>query len=129
MTLDAQGADAMWQILGDQIFGAGGLRAELVRQRALYLRPGPGVETLMALAPMIDPELNRFGTEAPHDAAAQRHPEPGLCVTGVKVDGWQPPLVLLTGRERGRPVVNGIAACGCAQPAPVPDRACCSAAT
>jgi len=71
----------------------------------LRLSLDPSVESPVALAPLIDPNVYSCGTVPPHGAAELRHPERGLYIVGMKSYGRAPTFLMLTGYEQVRSVV------------------------
>ncbi|HET6763379.1 MAG TPA: FAD-dependent oxidoreductase [Longimicrobiaceae bacterium] len=101
--VDADGADAIGPV--DEIVVATGFRPDLAITRELRLALDPALESPVALAPLIDPNVHSCGTVYPHGAAELAHPEPGFYTVGMKSYGRAPTFLLLTGYEQVRSVV------------------------
>ena len=97
-------------VLVDEIIAATGSRPEMNMLRELRLSLDPSVESPVALAPLIDPNVHSCGTVPPHGEAELRHPEPIFYIVGMKSYGRAPTFLMLTGYEQVRSVVAAI--CG-----------------
>ena len=93
----------------DEIVATTGFRPDLAMLQELRLSLDPALESPMALAPLIDPNVHSCGTVPPHGAAELAHPEPGFYVVGMKSYGRAPTFLMLTGYEQVRSVVAAIA--------------------
>ena len=93
----------------DEIVAATGFRPDLSILSELRLDLDPAVESPVALAPLIDPNVHSCGTVPPHGEAELRHPEPGAYVVGMKSYGRAPTFLMLTGYEQVRSVACAIA--------------------
>ena len=93
----------------DEIIAATGSRPNLEMLRELRINLDPSVESPVALAPLIDPNIHSCGSVPPHGEAELRHPEPGFYIVGMKSYGRAPTFLMLTGYEQVRSVVAGIA--------------------
>lgn len=89
----------------DLIIAATGFRPDLLLAKELRLALDPVVESPVALAPLIDPNLHSCGTVPPHGFQELSHPEPGFYTAGMKSYGRAPTFLLLTGYEQVRSVV------------------------
>ena len=89
----------------DELVVATGFRPDLGITRELRLKLDEVLESPVALAPLIDPNVHSCGTVYPHGAAELAHPEPGFYVVGMKSYGRAPTFLLLTGYEQVRSVV------------------------
>jgi thioredoxin reductase len=89
----------------DEIIVATGLRPDLEMLRELRLGLDEIVESPVALAPLIDPNLHSCGSVPPHGAEELKHPEPDFFVVGMKSYGRAPTFLLRTGYEQVRSVV------------------------
>lgn len=89
----------------DEIVVATGLRPDLEMLRELRLSLDEIVESPVALAPLIDPNLHSCGSVPPHGAEELKHPEPDFFVVGMKSYGRAPTFLLRTGYEQVRSVV------------------------
>jgi thioredoxin reductase len=92
----------------DEIIATTGFRPDLSILGELRLAIDPSVESPVALAPLIDPNVHSCGTVPPHGAEELAHPEPGLYVVGMKSYGRAPTFLMLTGYEQVRSVVCAI---------------------
>jgi thioredoxin reductase len=89
----------------DQVVAATGQRPDLAITRELRVEHDPSIESVRALAPLIDPNEHSCGSVRPHGEAELRQPEPGFYVLGVKSYGRAPTFLLATGYEQARSVV------------------------
>jgi thioredoxin reductase len=89
----------------DEIVVATGLRPDLEMLRELRLSLDEIVESPVALAPLIDPNIHSCGTVPPHGADELKHPEPDFFMVGMKSYGRAPTFLLRTGYEQVRSVV------------------------
>jgi hypothetical protein len=93
----------------DRVVVATGFRPELKMLRELRLALDPALESPVALAPLIDPNVHSCGTVYPHGFQELRHPERDFYVVGMKSYGRAPTFLLLTGYEQVRSVVAALA--------------------
>lgn len=93
----------------DEIIGATGFRPDLDILSEVRLGLDPAVESPVALAPLIDPNLHSCGSVPPHGADELRHPEADLYIVGMKSYGRAPTFLLLTGYEQVRSVAAALA--------------------
>jgi hypothetical protein len=63
------------------------------------------VESVEALAPLIDPNIHSCGTVRPHGEGELRQPEKDFYIVGMKSYGRAPTFLLATGYEQVRSVV------------------------
>ncbi len=89
----------------DEIVVATGLRPDLAMLRELRLGLDEIVESPVALAPLIDPNIHSCGTVPPHGADELKHPEQDFFMVGMKSYGRAPTFLLRTGYEQVRSVV------------------------
>ena len=89
----------------DEIVVATGLRPNLEMLRELRLSVDEIVESPVALAPLIDPNVHSCGSVPPHGAEELKHPEADFFVVGMKSYGRAPTFLLRTGYEQVRSVV------------------------
>ncbi|QBD82774.1 flavoprotein [Ktedonosporobacter rubrisoli] len=112
LTRDAQGI----MIVGeeerigpvDEIIATTGFRPDLSFVRELRLALDPGLESPVALAPLIDPNLHSCGTVPPHGVDELAHPEPNFFLVGMKSYGRAPTFLALTGYEQVRSIVAAL---------------------
>jgi thioredoxin reductase len=113
LTLGADGVrvhdDA--RVLGpfDRVVAATGFRPDLELSRELRLALDPALESPVALASLIDPNVHSCGTVYPHGYRELRHPEPGFYIAGMKSYGRAPTFLLLTGYEQVRSIAAALA--------------------
>jgi thioredoxin reductase len=93
----------------DRLVAATGFRPDLRMLGELRVDVDPALESVRALAPLIDPNVHSCGSVPPHGAAALAHPEPGLYIVGMKSYGRAPTFLLATGYEQVRSVVAELA--------------------
>jgi hypothetical protein len=93
----------------DEIVVATGLRPDFSFLTELRLSLDPAVESPVALAPLIDPNVHSCGTVPPHGFIELSHPEPGFFIVGMKSYGRAPTFLLRTGYEQVRSVVAALA--------------------
>lgn len=92
----------------DEIVATTGFRPDLSLLSELRLALDPAVESPVALAPLIDPNVHSCGTVRPHGAEELKHPEEGFYVVGMKSYGRAPTFLLLTGYEQVRSVAAAL---------------------
>jgi hypothetical protein len=92
----------------DEIVATTGFRPDLSPLSELRLALDPAVESPIALAPLIDPNLHSCGTVRPHGAQELKHPEEGFYIVGMKSYGRAPTFLLLTGYEQVRSVAAAL---------------------
>jgi hypothetical protein len=92
----------------DEIIATTGFRPDLSLLSELRLALDPAVESPVALAPLIDPNVHSCGTVRPHGAEELKHPEEDFYVVGMKSYGRAPTFLLLTGYEQVRSVVAAL---------------------
>ncbi|MFJ7308151.1 hypothetical protein [Peribacillus frigoritolerans] len=63
------------------------------------------LESIEALAPLIDPNIHSCGTVRPHGEQELRHPEKNFYIVGMKSYGRAPTFLLATGYEQVRSVM------------------------
>ncbi len=95
--------------LVDEVIVATGYRPDLSLLAELRIALDPIVESPVALAPLIDPNLHSCGTVLPHGAEELRHPEADVYIVGMKSYGRAPTFLMLTGYEQVRSVAAAIA--------------------
>lgn len=65
----------------------------------------PALESVQALAPLIDPNIHSCGTVRPHGERELRQPEKNFYTIGAKSYGRAPTFLMATGFEQARSVV------------------------
>jgi hypothetical protein len=93
----------------DEIIAATGFRPDMEVLSELRLALDPAVESPVALAPLIDPNVHSCGSVPPHGAEELRHPETDVYIVGMKSYGRAPTFLMLTGYEQVRSVAAAIA--------------------
>jgi thioredoxin reductase len=94
----------------DEIIAATGFRPDLSLLRELRVALDPSVESPVALAPLIDPNIHSCGTVPPHGVEELSHPEQDFYIAGMKSYGRAPTFLMLTGYEQVRSIVAAL--CG-----------------
>ncbi|MEK3992891.1 MULTISPECIES: NAD(P)-binding domain-containing protein [Robertmurraya] len=89
----------------DQLIVSTGFRPDTSFLNEVRINLDPAVESVEALAPLIDPNVHSCGTVRPHGEAELRQPEAGLYIVGMKSYGRAPTFLLATGYEQVRSVV------------------------
>jgi thioredoxin reductase len=93
----------------DEIIVTTGFRPDLSIFSELRVSLDPAVESPVALAAMIDPNIHSCGTVRPHGAEELKQPEPDFYIIGSKSYGRAPTFLLLTGYEQARSVAAAVA--------------------
>jgi thioredoxin reductase len=93
----------------DEIIGATGFRPEFDLLSEVRLALDPAVESPVALAPLIDPNVHSCGSVPPHGAMELQHPEKDFYIAGMKSYGRAPTFLMLTGYEQVRSIAAAIA--------------------
>jgi thioredoxin reductase len=92
----------------EEIIATIGFRPDLTLAGELRLALDPSLESPVALAPLIDPNLHSCGTVPPHGVDELSHPEQDFYVVGMKSYGRAPTFLMLTGYEQVRSVVSAL---------------------
>lgn len=92
----------------DEIIATTGFRPDLSFLREVRLSLDPGLESPLALAPLIDPNIHSCGTVPPHGVDELSHPETNLFIVGMKSYGRAPTFLMLTGYEQVRSIVAAL---------------------
>jgi len=92
----------------DEIIAATGFRPDLSMLHELRVELDPSVESPVALAPLIDPNMHSCGTVPPHGVDELAHPERDFYIVGMKSYGRAPTFLMLTGYEQVRSVVSAL---------------------
>ena len=66
------------------------------------------LESPVALAPLIDPNVHSCGTVPPHGVDELSHPEEHFSIVGMKSYGRAPTFLTLTGYEQVRSIVAAL---------------------
>ncbi len=94
----------------DEIIAATGFRPDFSFVRELRVSLDPGLESPVALAPLIDPNIHSCGTVPPHGVNELAHPENNVFLVGMKSYGRAPTFLMLTGYEQVRSIIAAL--CG-----------------
>jgi hypothetical protein len=92
----------------DEIIATTGFRPDLTLTNELRLALDPAVESPVALAPLIDPNVHSCGTVPPHGVDELSHPETNFYIVGMKSYGRAPTFLMLTGYEQVRSIVAAL---------------------
>lgn len=92
----------------DEIIVTTGFRPDLSFVRELRVALDASVESPVALAPLIDPNLHSCGTVPPHGVEELSHPEANFYIVGMKSYGRAPTFLMLTGYEQVRSIVAAL---------------------
>lgn len=92
----------------DEVIATTGFRPDLSFLREVRLSLDPSLESPVALAPLIDPNVHSCGTVYPHGVDELSHPEPNLFLVGMKSYGRAPTFLALTGYEQVRSIVAAL---------------------
>ena len=92
----------------DEIIATTGFRPDLSLVRELRVALDPAVESPVALAPLIDPNIHSCGTVPPHGVVELAHPEQDFYIVGMKSYGRAPTFLTLTGYEQVRSIVAAL---------------------
>jgi hypothetical protein len=93
----------------DEVIAATGFRPDWSILSEVRLALDPAVQSPIALAPLIDPNIHSCGTVRPHGAEELKQPDDNLFAIGMKSYGRAPTFLMLTGYEQARSVVAAIA--------------------
>ena len=93
----------------DEVIVATGFRPDRSLTSELRLALDPALESPVALAPLIDPNVHSCGTVPPHGVDQLSHPEHGFYTVGMKSYGRAPTFLMLTGYEQVRSIVAALA--------------------
>ncbi|MFZ3590557.1 NAD(P)-binding domain-containing protein [Bacillus sp. DJP31] len=89
----------------DEIIVSTGFRPDTSFSSEVRISLDDSVESVKALAPLIDPNVHSCGTVRPHGEAELRQPEKDFYIVGMKSYGRAPTFLLATGYEQVRSVV------------------------
>jgi len=92
----------------DEIIATTGFRPDLSLLQELRVSLDPSIESPVALAPLIDPNVHSCGTVPPHGVDELSHPERDFYIVGMKSYGRAPTFLMLTGYEQVRSVVSAL---------------------
>ncbi|ATP40285.1 flavoprotein [Solibacillus sp. R5-41] len=89
----------------DEIIANTGSRPDFSFLKEIRLSIDAAIESVEALATLIDPNEHSCGTVRPHGELELRHPETGFYVVGMKSYGRAPTFLMATGYEQVRSIV------------------------
>ncbi|AYC30467.1 NAD(P)-binding domain-containing protein [Paenisporosarcina cavernae] len=89
----------------DHVFAATGSRPDFSFLQEVRLDIDSSLESVKAIAPLIDPNVHSCGTVRPHGEKELRHPDTNFYIVGMKSYGRAPTFLLATGYEQVRSVV------------------------
>ena len=89
----------------DEIIANTGSHPDFSFLQEIRLSIDTAVESVAALAPLIDPNEHSCGTVRPHGELELRQPEPGFYIVGMKSYGRAPTFLMATGYEQVRSIV------------------------
>jgi thioredoxin reductase len=92
----------------DEIVSNTGSRPDFSFLREVRVTADPGLESVLELAPLIDPNVHSCGTVRPHGENELRQPERDLYIVGSKSYGRAPTFLMATGYEQVRSVVAAL---------------------
>lgn len=92
----------------DEIISNTGSRPDFSFIREIRLSIDPSLESVYALADLIDPNIHSCGTVRPHGEKELRHPEKNFYIVGSKSYGRAPTFLMATGYEQVRSIVAAI---------------------
>jgi thioredoxin reductase len=92
----------------DEVIATTGFRPDLSFLREVRLSLDSSLESPVALAPLIDPNVHSCGTVYPHGVDELSHPEPHFFLVGMKSYGRAPTFLALTGYEQVRSIVAAL---------------------
>ena len=92
----------------DEIIANTGSRPDTSISREVRVAFDPVLESVPALAPLIDPNIHSCGTVRPHGESELRQPEKDYYVVGVKSYGRAPTFLMATGHEQARSIAAAL---------------------
>jgi thioredoxin reductase len=92
----------------DEIISNAGSRPDFSFIREIRLSIDPSLESVAAIAELIDPNIHSCGTVRPHGEKDLRHPDSGFYIAGSKSYGRAPTFLMATGYEQVRSIVAAI---------------------
>lgn len=85
-----------------------GSRPDFSFLREVRLSIDPSLESVAAIAELIDPNIHSCGTVRPHGEKELRHPDKNFYIVGSKSYGRAPTFLMATGYEQVRSIVAAI---------------------
>ena len=92
----------------DEIISNTGSRPDFSFLRELRLSIDPSLESVNAIAELIDPNIHSCGTVRPHGERELRHPDKDFYIAGSKSYGRAPTFLMATRYEQVRSIVAAI---------------------
>lgn len=92
----------------DEIISNTGSRPDFSFIREIRLSIDSSLESVSAIAGLIDPNIHSCGTVRPHGEKELRHPEKDFYIVGSKSYGRAPTFLMATGYEQVRSIVAAI---------------------
>jgi hypothetical protein len=92
----------------DEIISNTGSRPDFLFLREIRLSIDSSLESVNAIAELIDPNIHSCGTVRPHGEKELRHPEKNFYIVGSKSYGRAPTFLMATGYEQVRSIVAAI---------------------
>jgi thioredoxin reductase len=92
----------------DEIISNTGSRPDFSFIREVRLSIDPSLESVNAIAELIDPNIHSCGTVRPHGEKELRHPDKNFYIAGSKSYGRAPTFLMATGYEQVRSIVAAI---------------------
>lgn len=92
----------------DEIVANTGSRPDFSFLSEVRMMADPGLESVVELAPLIDPNIHSCGTVRPHGEKELRQPEKDFYIVGSKSYGRAPTFLMATGYEQVRSVVAAL---------------------
>jgi len=93
----------------DEVISNTGSRPDFGFLREVRIDIDSAIESVRALAPLIDPNVHSCGTVRAHGEIELRQPEPDFYIVGSKSYGRAPTFLMTTGYEQVRSVVAALA--------------------
>jgi thioredoxin reductase len=92
----------------DEIISNTGSRPDMSFLREVRTGMDSALESVSALAPLIDPNIHSCGTVRPHGEKELRQPEHNFYIVGSKSYGRAPTFLMATGYEQVRSIVAAL---------------------
>jgi thioredoxin reductase len=92
----------------DEMISNTGSRPDFSFIREIRLSIDPSLESVSAIADLIDPNIHSCGTVRPHGEKELRHPDRDFYIVGSKSYGRAPTFLMATGYEQVRSIVAAI---------------------
>jgi thioredoxin reductase len=92
----------------DEIISNTGSRPDFSFLKEVRLSIDPALESVSAIADLIDPNIHSCGTVRPHGEKELQHPDKDFYIVGSKSYGRAPTFLMATGYEQVRSIVAAI---------------------